>query len=69
MDCYFNQGKLKLWKDSDQHKAIITNTRGTNKHETQMKTSNSTNRSSSLDNTSDTKHEKQINLQQEQCKQ
>ena len=31
------QWKLKLLKDSDQHKAIIANTRGVNKHETQRK--------------------------------
>ena len=37
MECCFNQGKLKLRKDSDQHKAIIANTRGVNKHETQRK--------------------------------
>ena len=37
MECLFNKGKLKLCKDSEQHKAIIANTRGVNKHEAQRK--------------------------------
>ena len=66
MECLFNQGKLKLWKNSDQHKAIIANTRGSKLAWNTKKTSNSTYGCSSLDNTSDTKHEKQINLQRGQ---